>query len=161
MLAATNRIDSVDAALRRPGRFDRELFVPLPDADARCEILKIMTKSWTASNGAKLAVPEQVKPQISSLSSLFSSTRGSSQRSSLSDSHQAEPSPSPRLQRLPKMAVASSNLAENHSEETSEVGTLTCLSPKLRDELARACVAFSGVCYFSSMEKLSTSLCFY
>ena len=40
VLAATNRIDSLDAALRRPGRFDRELEVPAPSALARRGILR-------------------------------------------------------------------------------------------------------------------------
>jgi SpoVK/Ycf46/Vps4 family AAA+-type ATPase len=34
-LGATNRIDSIDPALRRPGRFDRELFFPLPGVEVR------------------------------------------------------------------------------------------------------------------------------
>ncbi len=36
VLAATNRPDLVDAALLRPGRFDRLLYVPPPDEAARC-----------------------------------------------------------------------------------------------------------------------------
>ena len=43
---ATNRPDAIDPALRRPGRFDREFFFPLPNFDARLKILKIMTKKW-------------------------------------------------------------------------------------------------------------------
>ena len=46
ILGATNRLDSIDPALRRPGRFDRELCVPLPNQAARFEILKVHTKSW-------------------------------------------------------------------------------------------------------------------
>lgn len=41
IMAATNRVDMLDPALLRPGRFDRVLMVPLPDTAARHEILKI------------------------------------------------------------------------------------------------------------------------
>jgi len=47
VIGATNRPDAVDPALRRPGRFDRELLFPLPDAQARSAILDIHTrKCW-------------------------------------------------------------------------------------------------------------------
>ncbi|CDF90491.1 related to YTA7-26S proteasome subunit [Zygosaccharomyces bailii ISA1307] len=46
VIGATNRPDAVDPALRRPGRFDREFYFPLPDAKSRIKILKIHTKSW-------------------------------------------------------------------------------------------------------------------
>ena len=46
VIGATNRVDALDPALRRPGRFDRELAFPLPDATARGEILHIHTKKW-------------------------------------------------------------------------------------------------------------------
>uniref|UniRef100_A0A914V3C8 Bromo domain-containing protein n=1 Tax=Plectus sambesii TaxID=2011161 RepID=A0A914V3C8_9BILA len=46
VIGATNRLDSLDPALRRPGRFDRELKFSLPDHDARKTILKINTTSW-------------------------------------------------------------------------------------------------------------------
>ena len=42
ILAATNAPWHLDSAFRRPGRFDRILFVPPPDADARAEILRIL-----------------------------------------------------------------------------------------------------------------------
>ena len=43
VIGATNRPDAIDPALRRPGRFDRELFFPLPDARARSAIIEINT----------------------------------------------------------------------------------------------------------------------
>jgi SpoVK/Ycf46/Vps4 family AAA+-type ATPase len=46
VIGATNRPDAVDPALRRPGRFDREFYFPLPDIKAREEILTIHTKKW-------------------------------------------------------------------------------------------------------------------
>ncbi|KAI9798336.1 MAG: hypothetical protein M1825_005385 [Sarcosagium campestre] len=47
VIGATNRPDSVDPALRRPGRFDREFYFPLPGLEARRSILDIHTKDWT------------------------------------------------------------------------------------------------------------------
>jgi len=43
VIAATNRPDSIDSALRRAGRFDREISLSVPDEDARMGILKCMT----------------------------------------------------------------------------------------------------------------------
>jgi cell division protease FtsH len=44
VLAATNRADVLDAALLRPGRFDRRITVPFPDRRGRLEILRIHTR---------------------------------------------------------------------------------------------------------------------
>lgn len=41
VIGATNRIDALDPALRRPGRFDREIYFPLPSVNARKEILQV------------------------------------------------------------------------------------------------------------------------
>ncbi|EIW81740.1 AAA-domain-containing protein [Coniophora puteana RWD-64-598 SS2] len=46
VIGATNRPDAVDPALRRPGRFDREFYFPLPTLEARERILGIMTGKW-------------------------------------------------------------------------------------------------------------------
>lgn len=46
VIGATNRPDSIDPALRRPGRFDREFYFPLPNTEARRCILDIHTKNW-------------------------------------------------------------------------------------------------------------------
>jgi transitional endoplasmic reticulum ATPase len=45
VLAATNRPDAIDPALRRPGRFDREIEIGIPDRTARKEILQIHTRN--------------------------------------------------------------------------------------------------------------------
>ncbi|KAF9041907.1 AAA-domain-containing protein [Hymenopellis radicata] len=51
VIGATNRPDAVDPALRRPGRFDREFYFPLPKLEAREKILSIMTTSWQGWSG--------------------------------------------------------------------------------------------------------------
>ncbi|KAL2904685.1 Cell division control protein 48-like protein C [Bienertia sinuspersici] len=45
VIGATNRPDAVDTALRRPGRFDREIALGVPNEDARLEILLILTQN--------------------------------------------------------------------------------------------------------------------
>ncbi len=50
ILAATNRIDLIDPALLRPGRFDRIIYIPLPDFSARIEIFKIHTRNMNLRN---------------------------------------------------------------------------------------------------------------
>uniref|UniRef100_A0A8D3DTS5 ATPase family AAA domain-containing protein 2 n=1 Tax=Scophthalmus maximus TaxID=52904 RepID=A0A8D3DTS5_SCOMX len=53
VIGATNRLDSIDPALRRPGRFDREFLFNLPGKKARKHILEIHTRDWIP----KLAEP--------------------------------------------------------------------------------------------------------
>src|SRR6267378_1056791 len=54
IIAATNRPDIVDPALLRPGRFDRMLFVPPPDLEARKQIFRIHTKKTPMAEDVKL-----------------------------------------------------------------------------------------------------------
>lgn len=44
VIAATNRVDAIDPALRRPGRFDREIEIGVPDVEGRMEILEVHTR---------------------------------------------------------------------------------------------------------------------
>ncbi|KAL7585327.1 hypothetical protein Lser_V15G45369 [Lactuca serriola] len=46
VIGATNRPDAIDPALRRPGRFDREIYFPLPGVKDREEILSLHTQKW-------------------------------------------------------------------------------------------------------------------
>ncbi len=54
VIGATNRPDIIDPALLRPGRFDRVIFVPPPDAKARLEILKVHTRKMPLANDVNL-----------------------------------------------------------------------------------------------------------
>ncbi|MDK2892690.1 proteasome-activating nucleotidase [Methanohalophilus sp.] len=54
IIAATNRIDLLDPALLRPGRFDRIIEVPLPDEKARLEILRIHTRQMNLAKDVNL-----------------------------------------------------------------------------------------------------------
>jgi transitional endoplasmic reticulum ATPase len=45
VIAATNRIEAIDPALRRPGRFDREIEIGVPDREGRYEVLQIHTRN--------------------------------------------------------------------------------------------------------------------
>ncbi|KAM9677599.1 ATPase family gene 2 protein homolog A isoform 1-T1 [Trichechus inunguis] len=54
ILAATNRPDRIDKALMRPGRIDRIIYVPLPDAATRKEIFNLQFRSMPISNGVDL-----------------------------------------------------------------------------------------------------------
>jgi len=54
VIAATNRVDSVDPALRRPGRFDREIEIGVPDERGREEILQIHTRGMPLSDDVNL-----------------------------------------------------------------------------------------------------------
>ena len=54
VIGATNRINSIDPALRRPGRFDRELEISIPDKKGRLNILKIHTRAMPMKKDVNL-----------------------------------------------------------------------------------------------------------
>ena len=54
VIGATNRINSIDPALRRPGRFDREIEIGVPDRDGRLEILQIHTRGMPLAEDVDL-----------------------------------------------------------------------------------------------------------
>ncbi|XAZ21102.1 CDC48 family AAA ATPase (plasmid) [Sinorhizobium sp. B11] len=54
VIGATNRRDAIDEALRRPGRFDREIVIGVPDQNGRREVLAIHTRGMPLAEGADL-----------------------------------------------------------------------------------------------------------
>ncbi len=58
VIGTTNRIDAVDAAFRRPGRFDREIFIGPPDVQGRREILEIQTREMPLTDDGQVCLDE-------------------------------------------------------------------------------------------------------
>jgi transitional endoplasmic reticulum ATPase len=54
VIAATNRVDAIDPALRRGGRFDREIEIGVPDKEGRKEILQVHTRGMPLADGIDL-----------------------------------------------------------------------------------------------------------
>jgi cell division protease FtsH len=65
MMAATNRPDILDPALLRPGRFDRQVVVPLPEVDERRAILEVHCKSKRLASDVDLDVVARGTPGMS------------------------------------------------------------------------------------------------
>ena len=65
MIAATNRPDILDPALLRPGRFDRQIVVPLPDLEERLPILAVHCKGKRMANDVDLSVVARGTPGMS------------------------------------------------------------------------------------------------
>ena len=68
VIAATNRLDMIDSALLRPGRFEHILYVPLPDLPAREQILRIHTRAMPLAADVDLALlAKRVRKDVQSL----------------------------------------------------------------------------------------------
>lgn len=65
VIAATNRADILDEALRRPGRFDRQVYVGLADVRGREEILSVHTRPLTLGEGVDLRAVARGTPGFS------------------------------------------------------------------------------------------------
>lgn len=65
VIAATNRVDVLDGALLRPGRFDRQVSINLPDVKGRIEILKVHAKNKKFSEDISLGLIAQRTPGFS------------------------------------------------------------------------------------------------
>ncbi len=65
VIAATNRPDVLDPALLRPGRFDRQVVVPLPDVRGREQILKVHMRKVPLADNAKASIIARGTPGFS------------------------------------------------------------------------------------------------
>ena len=65
VVASTNRVDVLDPALTRPGRFDRQVYVPLPDVKGRMEILKVHARKVKLGPNVDLARLARATPGFS------------------------------------------------------------------------------------------------
>jgi cell division protease FtsH len=65
VMAATNRPDILDAALLRPGRFDRQIVVPLPESDERLAILKVHSQGKRMGTDIDLDTMAKATPGMS------------------------------------------------------------------------------------------------
>ncbi|MGC8510476.1 MAG: ATP-dependent zinc metalloprotease FtsH [Acidimicrobiales bacterium] len=65
VMAATNRPDVLDPALLRPGRFDRQIVVPLPDLEERLPILQVHSKNKPLDTSVDLAMVARGTPGMS------------------------------------------------------------------------------------------------
>ena len=63
--AATNRVDVLDPALTRPGRFDRQVYVPLPDVKGRLEIFKVHSRKVKLGPNVDMARIARATPGFS------------------------------------------------------------------------------------------------
>jgi cell division protease FtsH len=87
MMAATNRPDILDPALLRPGRFDRQVVVPLPDLEERLPILEVHCKDKRLADDVDLSLIARGTPGMSGAdlanlvneAALFAVRRGSQQ----------------------------------------------------------------------------------
>ncbi len=68
MMAATNRPDILDSALLRPGRFDRQVVVPLPTQEERAEILKVHFKGKKIAEDVSIDTLSRATPGMSGAS---------------------------------------------------------------------------------------------
>lgn len=62
VIGATNRPDSLDPALRRAGRFDREVCLGIPDQEARAKILAVHTKKVALARDVNLSSIASLTP---------------------------------------------------------------------------------------------------
>jgi len=65
IIAATNRPDVLDSALLRPGRFDRQIYVDLPDLVGREQILRVHARKLTLSENVDLSIVARGTPGLS------------------------------------------------------------------------------------------------
>lgn len=77
VIGATNSPDTIDPALRRAGRFDREISIGIPNQEARLSILKVVTAKLKLADGFEFETIAKYTPGFVG-ADLMSLTRGAS-----------------------------------------------------------------------------------
>lgn len=116
VMAATNRIDLLDSALVRPGRFDRKISVPLPNAVARKQIIKTLFPAYTSED------------EVTELASLTSGFSGASIANLINEAlifairnNRTEPTQADFLDAFEKIQIGLPVENENLDIETKEL----------------------------------------
>jgi len=152
VIAATNRVDAIDPALRRPGRFDREIEIGLPDRNGRKEILQIHTRGMPVSDDFELSKLSEFTHGFAGadLESLVKEAAMRALRRYLPEIEMGEPIPSEVLEKMEVKEkdflealreIEPSSLREIMVEipqvSWDDVGGLEVIKEKLRDSVER------------------------
>ncbi len=152
VIAATNRVDAIDPALRRPGRFDREIEIGLPDRNGRKEILQIHTRGMPVANDVELANLSEFTHGFAGadLESLVKEAAMRALRRYLPEIEMGEPIPSEVLEKMEVKEkdflealreIEPSSLREIMVEiprvSWDDVGGLDTIKEKLKDSVER------------------------
>jgi len=152
VIAATNRVDAIDPALRRPGRFDREIEIGLPDRNGRKEILQIHTRGMPVANDVDLSNLSEFTHGFAGadLESLVKEAAMRALRRYLPEIEMGEPIPSEVLEKMEVKEkdflealreIEPSSLREIMVEiprvSWDDVGGLDTIKEKLKDSVER------------------------
>ncbi|MFP4001329.1 MAG: CDC48 family AAA ATPase [Thermoplasmata archaeon] len=152
VIAATNRVDAIDPALRRPGRFDREIEIGLPDRKGRKEILQIHTRGMPIADDVDLTVLSEFTHGFAGadLESLAKEAAMRALRRYLPEIEMGEPIPSDVLEKMEVQQrdfhealreIEPSSLREIMVEipqvSWEDVGGLEKIKEKLKDSVDR------------------------
>jgi SpoVK/Ycf46/Vps4 family AAA+-type ATPase len=126
MMAATNRPDILDPALLRPGRFDRQVVVPLPEYEERLAILKVHCKTSSSAPTSTSRPWPRARPGMSGAdlanlvneAALFAVRRGRRDRA-----HRLRERPRPGHHGRPPREPGALPRGEEHSPPTTRVAT--------------------------------------
>jgi transitional endoplasmic reticulum ATPase len=134
VIAATNRVDAIDPALRRPGRFDREIEVGVPDVDGREEILTVHTRGMPLAEDFNIRYFAEITHGFvgADLAALIKEAAMKTLRRYLPDIDLEKPIPSEILER---MVVTTSDVKEALKEiEPSAMREVLIEVPKVNWE---------------------------
>ncbi len=152
VIAATNRVDAIDPALRRPGRFDREIEIGLPDLEGRKEIMQIHTRGMPVEKEVELSRLAELTHGFAGadLESLVKEAAMRALRRYLPDIEMGEPIPSEVLEKMEVKEkdflealreIEPSSLREIMVEvpqvSWDDVGGLENIKEKLKDSVER------------------------